>query len=674
VRLLRSIAGWVGSWLANTLSWWQWLILAAVPPAIVALYFLKLKRRPLEVPSTYLWHKSVEDLHVNSIWQRLRRNLLLLLQLLLIFLVMLALLRPSWQGRKLSGERFIFLVDNSASMQATDVAPNRLEEAKRRAGELIDQMDSGDVAMIVSFADTARVEQTFTDDRRRLRRSLEAIGPTQRSTSLLEALRVASGLANPGRSAEADNVSDVQVAEALPAELFILSDGKFGPVTGFSLGNLKPTFVPIGLPGAANVGIEAFSVGHSQDGRDQLQAFARLENFGTEKATVLIELFLDGPLHGADRCQIAGGQTHAVAFPLGEVESGVLRLRATTGDHLAVDDEAFAVISPPRRAKVLLVTPGVEPLALALQTKSAAELAEVQIESPDFLKTKPYQELSAGGAYDLVIYDRCRPQRMPPNNTLLIGSVPPEGGWSAADKRALPQIIDLQAAHPLLQWIDLGDVVLSEGTPLAVPPGGSVLIDSDVGPMAAIAPREAFEDVVLGFVLMGEAADAAGKREKYIGTNWPIRPSFPVFVLNVLDYLAGARRSLEAESVQPGKPVSLEGLPSQSGLRVRTPSGRTVELPAGKSGKVTFTETSEVGVYEVQAAGKSLRRLAVNLFDPVESDIRPGSEPALKIGYVDVPGRTDWEAARREIWKVLVLIGLGVLLLEWYTYRRRVQL
>ncbi|MGD0900896.1 MAG: BatA domain-containing protein, partial [Thermoguttaceae bacterium] len=58
---------------SNMLTWWQWAMVAAVPAAIVALYFLKLKRRPVEVPSTYLWHKSVEDLHVNAIWQRLRR-------------------------------------------------------------------------------------------------------------------------------------------------------------------------------------------------------------------------------------------------------------------------------------------------------------------------------------------------------------------------------------------------------------------------------------------------------------------------------------------------------------------------------------------------------------------------------------------------------------------------
>ena len=51
-------------WLTQTfgmLQVWQWGLIGLVPPAIIALYFLKLKRRPLEVPSTYLWHKSIEE-------------------------------------------------------------------------------------------------------------------------------------------------------------------------------------------------------------------------------------------------------------------------------------------------------------------------------------------------------------------------------------------------------------------------------------------------------------------------------------------------------------------------------------------------------------------------------------------------------------------------------------
>lgn len=62
----------------------QWLLILLVPPAVLSLYFLKLKHRELAVPSTLLWRKTLEDVHVNSIWQRLRKNILLYLQLLFL--------------------------------------------------------------------------------------------------------------------------------------------------------------------------------------------------------------------------------------------------------------------------------------------------------------------------------------------------------------------------------------------------------------------------------------------------------------------------------------------------------------------------------------------------------------------------------------------------------------
>lgn len=89
-----------------------WSVLAGVPVGIIALYFLKLRRRPVRVPSTILWRRSLEDLHVNSLFQRLRRNLLLFLQLLAVALAMLALAGPRMKGSAGQGERFVLLIDS----------------------------------------------------------------------------------------------------------------------------------------------------------------------------------------------------------------------------------------------------------------------------------------------------------------------------------------------------------------------------------------------------------------------------------------------------------------------------------------------------------------------------------------------------------------------------------
>src|SRR5437588_2395815 len=101
---------------ASPLSLTAWAVLAGVPVGIILLSFLNLRRRPVQVPSTLLWRRSLEDLHVNSLFQRLRRNLLLFLQLLAVVLAMLALAGPRIMGTTGQGQRYILAIDNSASM------------------------------------------------------------------------------------------------------------------------------------------------------------------------------------------------------------------------------------------------------------------------------------------------------------------------------------------------------------------------------------------------------------------------------------------------------------------------------------------------------------------------------------------------------------------------------
>src|SRR5205085_5570347 len=108
-------------WLPHFLNIWHAVLAAAVVvPALLVLYFLKLRRRELAVSSTLLWKKAIQDLQVNSPFQKLRRNLLLLLQMLLLILLLLALARPVTKYTQVAGKTTVLLIDRSASMSATD--------------------------------------------------------------------------------------------------------------------------------------------------------------------------------------------------------------------------------------------------------------------------------------------------------------------------------------------------------------------------------------------------------------------------------------------------------------------------------------------------------------------------------------------------------------------------
>ena len=230
-----------------------------------------------------------------------------------------------------------------------------------------------------------------------------------------------------------------------------------------------------------------------------------------------------------------------------------------------------------------------------------------------------------------------------------------------------------------MQWIDLGNVILAEGSPVVGPPGASVLVDADVGGMLVIAPREGYEDLVMGFTLVDfttaeQAPGAAGGSATQFTTDWVFRSSFPVFVLNTIRYFGRSLYGLSEGNVRAGQPVALRVPASRGELTVRTPDGRVVDLKPVRPGEFSFTATDALGVYRVEAGGQLVDQFAVNLFDARESDIRLPEHPTLKIGYVDVPGEHGWKPARRELWKLLLLLGLVVLLGEWYIYNRRISL
>src|SRR5262245_24999016 len=300
--------GDVNAWLGSTiqfsyefpLHWSLGLLFLLVPLAIILLYFLKLKRKPLQVPSTFLWKKSIEDLHVNTLFQWLRENVLLLLQLLTLLTLIYAVMAFQLHGKSNEGQHYIVVIDNSASMAATDVAPSRLHEAKRLALQEIDSHADDDVGMVIVFSSNAEILQSYTSDKGLLRAAVDKIEQTQRLTRIDDALSLADSLANPHRTTDDVAVRPEGVepgkertyvpAEGIPTTLHVFTDGRFPDVPDFALGNLQARYHSIGSDRVDNVGIVACRATRSQKDPNAVQCLVGLRNYQPREARVRVRL------------------------------------------------------------------------------------------------------------------------------------------------------------------------------------------------------------------------------------------------------------------------------------------------------------------------------------------------------------------------------------------------
>ncbi len=482
-----------------------------------------------------------------------------------------------------------------------------------------------------------RVEQSFTDSRSLLRQCVHRIQQTNRTSDLREALRAAAGLANPGRASDKENATDIQVADPMPATLYLYTDGGFAAVPGFSLGNLEPLYMRVGTSEPENVALAAFTAQRNEERPDQMQAFARIANTGTRDVTIEVSLHeLDDDNHpslvDAKSVTVEAQATTGIEFDLLGFERGTLRLTLEHEDHLALDNVAYTAINLPRPARVVLVTAGNEALQLSLDTEEVRAVADVAIVEPAIWETKPQQDLATAGFYDLVILDRQIPEVMPQANTLFIGCLPLVEGWSQSELQGRPVVIDTDRVHPLTQYVELGNVYIERAVALKTPAGGATLIDSNIGSLLSIAPREGYEDAVLGFDIL---SDNAG--ETIVNTDWFLRRSFPVFVMNAVRYLGGIGSATTA-TVRPGNPVALRTETPVDRMTVQRPDGKRIEVLREGQNRFAFADTAQLGVYKV-FEGKSRttsRQFAVNLFDARESDLTPRTD--IQLGYREVKG------------------------------------
>src|SRR5689334_5414821 len=143
------------------------LLLLPLLAVIAAFYLLRLRRPETTVSSLALWESLLRDREANAPWQRLRTNLLLLLQLLIVAALILALARPWSASGGPGGRNLVLILDTSASMAALDGprGESRLDDAKQLALARVDRLPENGQATVIAAADQARVVLAASGDR-----------------------------------------------------------------------------------------------------------------------------------------------------------------------------------------------------------------------------------------------------------------------------------------------------------------------------------------------------------------------------------------------------------------------------------------------------------------------------------------------------------------------------
>ncbi|TMD47581.1 MAG: VWA domain-containing protein, partial [Chloroflexi bacterium] len=314
-------------------------VLALTLPAIVTLYFLKIRRPTRVVPALHLWPSQIRDRQANVPWQRLRPSWLLFLQLLAAATLVAAAVQPVLPAGASLARHSIVLLDASASMQATDVTPSRLGEAKRQVNAVIDQLGPLDRMTVIAVGPSSRIIASVTGDRDALHRAVNGITPSNGASDLSSALALAAGLVRSGDDARA----------------YLFSDGIVQPLrSSFTAGLPFPVeYHRVGVSGE-NVGLTSLTVRTSAQTR---AAYLHLQNFGQQVRSVSLEWRADGHLLDVRPLTLPPGQGQDLVLSVPSDATSVTA-RLTAGDIFAVDDTATAVARTPRAFKVLLVTPG----------------------------------------------------------------------------------------------------------------------------------------------------------------------------------------------------------------------------------------------------------------------------------------------------------------------------
>ena len=509
------------------------LIALATAAAIIALYFLKHRRRRFVVSSTQLW-KHVLDKHLeNSLFERLRRYLSILLAVATGLLVALAIARPEVAWLTGSSQRTVIVLDTSPTMQARMAdGKTRWQHAVEAAQTLV---DAGAGSTQFRIADTSgQFDSPFTGNKAELRRLIERMRP----------------VIAPARFPQLD-----KAPAGGESQVYFITDGASSVKTPKDANSISV------FEAAPNVGITAFEIRSMPTAPLAYDGYLEIYNASKDARQVDVTVSGAGQQRITKRVKVGAGKIYQEGLDLSKFDGGPIRAAVRTdGDAFSPDDIAYTYLPVKRRTKTLLVTRGSKFLENALKLDRLVDLTVV--DPKDF---------TDGRDFDALVFDRFAPAQAPIRPALIVGA--PDAPWLRKANGFIghPRFESWDETHPVLRHVSLYDISIESAA--KIDPANLTALASSGSGTPLILASEHPRWVQLAFNL--EASD------------FPYHAGFPIFVDNAIAWFGRERLALRRTPGVVEVPLAK--------AEVRTIDGKA--MPTQESPGGTLFEAPDPGLY-----------------------------------------------------------------------------
>lgn len=587
---------------------WPLFLLITIP-LLVLLYILKRKYREEVISSTLLWNEVYKNTRANTPWEKLRKNIMLLLQIIILLLLIFSLMKPFLNFGGKSYKNIILLIDNTASMSAEYGDGTRLEEGKKLAKEFLASTKDDTNTYIISYDGDSKLLQNGDFNKEISNEIISEISQSYNTGDISESLSFIKAI---GEGIEEEY------------EVIAFTD------KDFSLGDVNGKIVSL-----ANSGVNASidNVSHKFL-EDKVRVIATVTNRGSGDYAGDFSLYDGEELLSVTSLELKESENRTLTFDLPTIKSEVLKGELSRKDMILEDNTYNHVVGKKKVNKVLIVT----------EQNLFLEKAFSSIENTEVYKTNSTSNLTSADKYDLYVFDNVTPDVMPSEGSLLFINPSSNeyfnvisGGEGGEAKAVIGEVS---------KYLEDTTFTAAKYNSIEIPYYGRGFLNIDEDYIGFKGEVDGRKITALSFDLHD--------------SDFPLKKEFPILVYDLGENMISSGMVYKS-NFKSGDKIIARGLSSENNILLTYPNGETLELKSGDEVK----EDNQLGVYKLNVLEEK-ELFSVSFPSEKESNT---SISNISESENIVKAKADLKRGLN-ISPLLILLAMGIVAFEWIMYKR----